>query len=161
MRCNPSRRVELSFAFALDRSSLRWCAVCVAEAGLPTPIARVSLRQALTASAPVSGFTCTNTKTTPNAMDSWHNPEQTEVPRLISLLDLSERETVATSQQDRVESERRYEAQEQRSTPTGPHPVPLAPYIKLSFLPRLSPLRFGSTRLLATAHRHGRHWWAV
>ena len=118
MRCNPSRRVELSFAFALDRSSLRWCAVCVAEAGLPTPIARVSLRQALTASAPVSGFTCTNTKTTPNAMDSWHNPEQTEVPRLISLLDLSERETVATSQQDRVESERRYEAQEQRSTPT-------------------------------------------
>ena len=121
MRCNPSRRVELSFAFALDRSSLRWCAVCVAEAGLPTPIARVSLRQALTASAPVSGFTCTNTKTTPNAMDSWHNPEQTEVPRLISLLDLSERETVATSQQDRVESERRYEAQEQRSTPTFQH----------------------------------------
>ena len=51
-------------------------------------------------------------------MDNWHNPEQTEVPRLISLLDLSERETVATSQQDRVESERRYEAQEQRSTPT-------------------------------------------
>ena len=94
----------------------------MAEAGLPTPFARVSLCQALTASAPVSGFTCTNTKTTPNAMDSWHNPEQTEVPRLISLLDLSERETVATSQQDRVESERRYEAQEQRSTPTKEWP---------------------------------------
>ena len=92
----------------------------MAEAGLPTPIARVSLCQALTASAPVSGFTCTNTLTTPNAMDPWHNPEQPEVPRLISLKDHSERETVATSQQDRVESERRYEAQGQRSTPTQP-----------------------------------------
>ena len=117
MRCNPSRRVELSFAFALDRSSLRWCAVCVAEAGLPTPIARVSLRQALTAFAPCQALRVL-TRNDPNAMDSWHNPEQTVVPRLISLLDLSERETVATSQQDRVESERRYEAQEQRSTPT-------------------------------------------
>ena len=91
----------------------------MAEAGLPTPIARVSLCQALTASAPVSGFTCTNTLTTPNAMDPWHNPEQPEVPRLISLKDHSERETVATSQQDRVESERRHEAQGQRSTPTS------------------------------------------
>ena len=91
----------------------------MAEAGLPTPIARVSLCQALTASAPVSGFTCTNTLTTPNAMDPWHNPEQPEVPRLISLKDHSERETVATSQQDRVESERRHEAQGQRSTPTA------------------------------------------
>ena len=118
MRCNPSRRVELSFAFALDRSSLRWCAVCVAEAGLPTPLARVSLRQALTASAPVSGFTCTNTITTPNAMEPWQNLEQGEAPRLISLHDPSMREMVATSHQDRVEDERRYEAQEQRSTPT-------------------------------------------
>ena len=90
----------------------------MAEAGLPTPIARVSLCQALTASAPVSGFTCTNTLTTPNAMEALHNPEPTEVPRLICLQDHSERENVATSQQDRVESERRYEAPEQRSTPT-------------------------------------------
>ena len=51
-------------------------------------------------------------------MDSWHNPEQTEVPRLISHQDPSMREMTVTTVKDRVEDERRYEAQEQRSTPT-------------------------------------------
>ena len=51
-------------------------------------------------------------------MDSWHNPEQTEVPRLISHQDPSMREMTVTTVKDRVEDERRYEAPEQRSTPT-------------------------------------------
>ena len=51
-------------------------------------------------------------------MEPWHDPEQGEAPRQISLQDPSMRETVVTTHQDRVEDERRYEAQEQRSTPT-------------------------------------------
>ena len=118
MRCNPSRCVEPIFALQGTLFGSRWGAVFTAEAGLPTPLACVSLRQALTAFASVSGFTCTNTITTPNAMDNWHNPEQTEVPRLISHQDPSMREMTVTTVKDRVEDERRYEAQEQRSTPT-------------------------------------------
>ena len=106
MRCNPSRCVEPIFALQGTLFGSRWGAVFTAEAGLPTPLACVSLRQALTAFASVSGFTCTNTITTPNAMDNWHNPEQTEVPRLISHQDPSMREMTVTTVKDRVEDER-------------------------------------------------------